>query len=176
MSTKRIKRGFTLIELLVVVLIIGILAAVAFPQYQKAVVKSRASAMLPLVTALGEAQKRYFIENGSYADSFAQLDVTLPDSWQPGSGCVVQSTDCVSDGQWLLSIANESFLTGTIYALFASGTYKKGGWFFAPVDLYNGKVKAGLGCMERSGILQSYCVPVWKYEYKSGGSSLSFYQ
>lgn len=46
------KHRFTLIELLVVVLIIGILSAVALPQYQAAVEKSRVARLLPLFKSI----------------------------------------------------------------------------------------------------------------------------
>ncbi len=70
--------GFTLIELLVVVLVIGILSAIALPQYQKAVEKSRVATMQPLVRSLADAQTRYILANGEVARVFADLDIALP--------------------------------------------------------------------------------------------------
>ncbi len=72
------KRGFTLIELLVVVLIIGILAAVALPQYKKAVMKSKVITFRPILSTLRAAEEAYYLANGEYTDDFTALDVSVP--------------------------------------------------------------------------------------------------
>ena len=65
MKKQKIK-GFTLIELLVVVLIIGILSAVALPQYQKAVHKAYGVEVLAAVDALNKAMNTYYLANRKY--------------------------------------------------------------------------------------------------------------
>lgn len=67
--------GFTLIELLVVVLIIGILAAIAYPQYEKAVYKSRMVHTQLQAGSIRRAAQMYLLANGQQAttaDDFAQ--------------------------------------------------------------------------------------------------------
>ena len=68
--------AFTLIELLIVVLIIGILAAVAVPQYKKAVNVSRIKSLLPMARSVLESERRFFLENGYYTGNLKRLDIT----------------------------------------------------------------------------------------------------
>lgn len=71
--------AFTLIELLVVVLIIGILATIAVPQYQKAVMKSKLTESFVKAKAIRDAEQAYFLANGKYTSFLSELDIDLTD-------------------------------------------------------------------------------------------------
>lgn len=71
-------KGFTLLELLVVVLIIGILASIALPQYKKAVLKAQLYKGIPLVESLYQAQQSYFLNHGVFATDLDDLDISVP--------------------------------------------------------------------------------------------------
>ena len=78
------KQAFTLIELLVVVLIIGILAAVAVPKYQRAVDKSRFVQARTVFRTVWQAQQVFFLANGRYAVNWDELAADLPPTTSGG--------------------------------------------------------------------------------------------
>lgn len=85
-------KGFTLIELLVVVLILGILAAMAMPQYFKAVERSRMSEAVQLLGSIAQSEQRKYMQINNYTANFRALDVTPKNA---GSG----STYCTKGTQ-----------------------------------------------------------------------------
>ena len=88
--------GFTLIELLVVVLIIGILAAIALPQYQKAVAKARATEAVTHMKTLENAISLWVLEHGMQTNRYVHffgdtnsetLDINFPCNPEGAAGC-----------------------------------------------------------------------------------------
>ena len=147
-ATRRV--GFTLVELLVVVLIIGILSAIAIPQYQKAVWKSRATQSLVLVKNLANAQEVYFLENGTYATKFSDLifdfDV-LPNKEQGASA--VSSGDAFRHDDNITLIVN---VYGNLFvlsrAIFKTGPYTGCGFVFHHRSTNNSLSPRTLYCAE----------------------------
>ncbi len=79
-ASTRVRSGFTLIELLVVVLIIGILTAIAVPQYQKIVEKARMTEAISIIRTIANASQVFYMTRGRYADQdeLELLDIDIP--------------------------------------------------------------------------------------------------
>ena len=115
------KQAFTLIELLVVVLIIGILAAVAVPQYQKAVYKSRYAALKNITQAIADAQQVYYLANGTYATDFDELSIDTGGKLKSWTKKIVDfpwGTCEIYSGTWVQCKNNE---IGMWYRVFNNG-------------------------------------------------------
>ncbi len=116
------KKAFTLIELLVVVLIIGILAAVALPQYQRATEKSRATQILVTGRAMVNALDRYYEENASYPTAIEELDTTY--TCPVGYACAVGGVNGGTSGKFQMS-RQDPWKYGFIFRMDDDATYSK---------------------------------------------------
>jgi type IV pilus assembly protein PilA len=101
---KAVQKGFTLIELMIVIAIIGILAAIAIPQYQDYVIRSKLGSSIASASAIKTAIGVYYQEQGGYPAADDWTGLGLPAA--PGASEYVSAVNTTAAGEIVLTLQN----------------------------------------------------------------------
>ena len=175
------KQAFTLIELLVVVLIIGILAAVALPQYQKVVEKSRSAQALTLLKSVLSATEAYHLANGDWPGSFDELAVDIP--WTGNTKWYNVVGDVRSNNEWSLQLEKHTVGYRSIIVGRLTGPFT-GAAFMVQLAHTNSKYQNILGeivCVENSELGYTkadgdFCSKIMKGTYLFNNGTWKYYK
>jgi type IV pilus assembly protein PilE len=120
---RRPPRGFTLIELMIAVVIVGILAAIAYPSYQRYVVKASREAVQSQLIELANLQEKIFLNSGAYS---ASVSKAYNGTAAAANGLGVTSGTS-TDGKYTLSVTvGNPATTFTLTATPVSGSMQDG--------------------------------------------------
>ncbi len=152
----RCKQGFTLIELLVVVLIIGILAAVALPQYQKAVAKARATEGLVDMDTAKKQIDLYILAHGIPTET-TRIESEIE---KPGLSTVCDSGGCIG------SLEAKDSSGNLLYVIDVCSYIEDEGGHYCPVQGYTLNGRWYQGCWtNNTGIGKAVCTALESYGY-----------
>ena len=149
-------QAFTLIELLIVVLIIAILAAIAVPQYQKAVEKNRAMQAIAVLRTVYQAADAVELSTGQWPTDINQLDINIP--------------GLDADPEWSIKLTRNDFQgTAEVNIYRKKGKYKGTRFTISKRHVYDFIPKGKILCCEQakgteplfSGEIGSYCVKIF---------------
>ena len=103
------KGGFSLVELTIVVVILGLLAMMGVPRYQKVVERSKAAESFAYLAQIEGAQERHSARTGEYAKKLNQLDITISN---PKHFSVGGFTSYNWQTQWELKLTRQGASSG----------------------------------------------------------------